>query len=459
MIIQQMSVVSEMQRSRTSMNEYKPSMFNRLVFANDELILYNSFKGTRSLIRVTSDKKEKISCILEENTVFDDRDADITKLIQLGFLVPKDTDEKLLRQLRYLKHITDNRLKLVVHITKACNFRCTYCYMDFKSEMLAPEVQEGVINYIRRSLQKYRSVRISWFGGEPLLDVGIIQKMSKEIIELCKSQNKPYSATITTNGYNLTPENVKTLMECHVNHIAVTIDGTRDLHNKQRVLKDGSPTFDRIIENLRYLRDNTRSRTITVSIRSNITINHISELEKYYQFFDKEFGGDHRFSLFVRPVADYGGERVQSLKDSFIHDMAPIYKQLAIIQRGLKFSSNFIDLEVGGYTCQARHLYKYTIGCDGSISKCDESLDHPIGWLTKDGSLLIDEKTHANWLFAKPKAECDECFFSGSCFMELCPKARVEANYTDCPVNFHDIDALILLAAKKFNPWAYPIFI
>lgn len=431
--------------------KYKPSMFNRILTKDSSLILYNSFGGTKSLLRVMPNKTDKVSQWLNSNLIDEIDDQDFSRLVRLGYLLPENTDEKKLRKLRYLNHISNNRLQLVVHITQECNFRCTYCYMDFKSEMISRDVQNGIINYVKKNIQKYKGVQFSWFGGEPTLGIDAIENISYPIIGICQSQKKPYTAIITTNGYNLTPININKLLACRITHIAVTIDGTPKLHDSQRMLADGSPTFQHIIENLLYIRDNVKTQTLTVSIRINIMKKHLSHLEECYHFYNDMFGKDHRFSLFIRPVADYGGQRVKTLENHFVRDMHTVYDSLSRIQTGIKFFPNFIDLEVGGYTCPARQLYKYTIGCDGSISKCDESLENPIGYLLPNGSMEIDQAKHADWIFGVPKGQCDDCFFSGSCFMELCPKARIQGNWNSCPVNFEEIDSLILLAANTYK--------
>ncbi len=430
---------------------FKPSMFNRVLNSGSSLILYNSFGGTRSLLRIETNKVGKVIRWLNDNHVDETEDLDFTRLVKLGYLVPESTDEKKLRMLHYLNHISNNRLQLVIHVTQECNFRCAYCYMDFKPVMLSQDTQEGIINYIKKNIQKYKAVQVSWFGGEPTLGMKIIENLSRKIIDICKIHKRPYTAIITTNGYNLNPENVNILLACHVTHIAVTIDGNAKLHDSQRTLADGSPTFDHIIRNLINIRDNIKTQTLTVSIRINITEKHLSYIEEFYNYYNDIFGNDHRFSLFVRPVADYGGTRVKSMKKFFVNDMHGVYDSLLKIQSGIKFFPNFIDLEIGGYTCSAHQLHKYTIGCDGSISKCDESLNIPIGFLTSDGTMEIDPFKHAEWIFGSPKKQCDECFFSGSCFMELCPKARIQGNWNVCPVNFNDIDSLILLAANTYN--------
>ncbi len=430
---------------------YKPSMFNRIVKKDQSIVLYNSFGGTGSILHVSEDKVKRIVEWLSKEREYDNDNSDFQLLSQYGYLVPANFDEKNLRRFRYMQQVTTNRLHLVVHTTKACNFRCSYCYMDFEPEMMRPQIQQGVVNYIRKTIQKFKSVRISWFGGEPLLGMNVIENISKPVIDICRSQKKPYSSLITTNGYNLTPENIEKLISYHITHIAVTIDGNKELHDSQRPLADGSPTFERIVDNLKYIRDHVKSHTLTVSIRTNVTQKHMAQLDDYYRFFNDTFGSDHRFSLFIRPVADYGGIRVKSMKDFLVHDMHTVYDRISCLQDRIKFFPNFIDLEMGGYTCTARHLHKYTVGCDGAISKCDESLLEPIGQLYSNGYMEINEDEHAKWIIGVSRKECEDCFFSGSCFMELCPKARILNNCIKCPVNFAEIDSLILLAADTYT--------
>lgn len=429
---------------------YKPSIFNRIVKDNENIVLYNSCKGTTGILIVEKSKKQKICEWLNSEKIVESGDMDLKKLIEYGYLVPYDVDEKLIRQVRYQNHLSDGRLSLVIHTTQACNFRCSYCYMDFKDEKMKLSVQDGIINFVRKNIQKYKSVQVSWFGGEPLLGMDVIEYISESLIEICKNQKKPYSAIITTNGYNLSPKNIEKLLKYKVTHIAVTIDGSKKLHDKQRVLKNGAPTFDHIIENLLYIKNNIRSHTLSISIRNNITQEHLNQIEEYYQYFDEQFGSDRRFSLFIRPVADYGGERVENMRSVFLKSMKNVYKKISEIQNGIKCYPNFIDLEFGGYTCPARNYNKYTIGCDGGISKCDEDLEEKIGFLDENGKMDINEFEHAKWIANMFNEKCDNCFFSGSCFMGMCPKSKVVNGKEVCTVNSEEIDELILLASKSY---------
>ena len=44
---------------------------------------------------------------------------------------------------------------------------------------------------------------ISWFGGEPLLEMEVIDYVSQKVMEICRKAHKPYTAAVTSNGYLL----------------------------------------------------------------------------------------------------------------------------------------------------------------------------------------------------------------------------------------------------------------
>ena len=138
--------------------------------------------------------------------------------------------------------------------------------------------------FIRQNISRYRTVHISWFGGEPLLGINVIQYISEAVIDICKRAKKAYYSSITTNGYLLTPQNVELLLKYKVYDYVVTIDGVKSTHDYQRVLVNGEGTFDQIINNLRYMSSNVKNRNLKVIIRSNITRDIYDVLDEYYDF-------------------------------------------------------------------------------------------------------------------------------------------------------------------------------
>lgn len=426
-------------------------MFNRIVVKGDEMVLYNSKTGSYGIKRIKKDNQAKVRKWLSAPSNYID-DKIYKKLIDCEFLVPSDCDEKLLRKYIQTNCVTSTDLRLVVHLTEDCNFRCVYCYMDFTPKEISEDTQQGIVNFIKKNINRFKSVTISWFGGEPLLKMEIIEDLSNKIIPICLKANKPYSAIVTTNGYLLTPNNIERLIKARVVSICVTIDGLKEQHDCQRVLRNGGQTFNKIISNLLYIKSNINRRTLNIIIRSNITINHQDALFEYYEYYNKYFGDDSRFSLFVRLVADFGGDRVNAVRKDFVHNMSEVYACLSSIKGNLKFNMNYQDLDVGGTTCNSKFYNKFTIGCDGSIHKCDESLSTPIGQLNSDGRMVINEHYLSKWLAGNRSNECDSCFFSLCCFMEICPRTRVFENEpSKCFVDFEEIDSLIMWISKDYN--------
>lgn len=443
-------------------------MFNHYTEELDSMgiILFNSFIGMNYMIRVPEEKKLKVidwfsrSAIETESVI---NDSDFERLMKLGYFVGASEDEKRKREALLNKLKADSVLRLVIHTSKSCNFRCKYCYMTFDEKVghdlnISKEIQDGIINFVRKNINNYKALHIDWFGGEPLMDIGAIQYISEHLIKICEKAKKPYEAVITTNGYLLTETNVNILLKCKIRHLAVTIDGLKERHDFLRTLRDGTATFDRIIENLKYIRDQIKTQTLSIALRSNITIEMLENIEEYYRFYNDLFGDDRRFSLFLRPVKDMGGERVNQLDDILFQNnntnFGIVFDRLGKVLDKIKFDSNFIDIKVGGMRCYSNNQNRFTIGIDGLITKCDESFEQiGIGYLTPDGEMKINEDKHAGWLCSIQFDEkCDDCFFSCSCFMDPCPKARIIENGKEsCPTAVHEIDSIVRFCVKSYE--------
>lgn len=431
--------------------KYKPSMFNYHINMNDKIILYNSYQGTKSICAISGEKKHKIKDWIDSTEInIENNDDDFEFLKDQGFFVAENTNEHNLRNLLYAQYICDNTLSLVIHTTKDCNFRCQYCYLDFASKPISEEVQGSIIKFIQKNLYKYNAVRISWFGGEPLLEMQAIENISTKVMALCKRANKQYLSSITTNGYLLSPKNIDKLISFNVNSYTITIDGLSDTHDKLRYLKGRQPTFNKIISNLLYIKEHVRCSKLRIVLRTNLTRDISKNLEDYYSFFNDNFGDDKRFSLFVRPVRDAGGESVKKISDNLLTntEMDQILLQLSELSKkgNISFLSNYSELEPAGYTCPAICVGKYSIDVEGKVSKCDsieEGLG--IGCLDKNGNLIKEGTNEEDWITGcfQHEPECENCFFSATCFKGTCPIGRTIGCKLKCKMRTDEIDALI----------------
>lgn len=67
----------------------------------------------------------------------------------------------------------------------------------------------------------------------------------------------------------MTLENFKKLKKLHITEYQVTIDGLPAIHDRQRFLLNGEKTFEVIMDNLKEIKENIKSSTITFLIRTN----------------------------------------------------------------------------------------------------------------------------------------------------------------------------------------------
>jgi len=430
---------------------YKPSMFNRLISKNNETILYNTRAGINKIKSIPIEYRHMVFSWLQYPTVYDDNSL-YCMFVNDGFLVPIDCDEKQIRDYIQVSHLTNPRLHLIIHITQDCNFRCVYCYMEHTTIMINEDVQKGIVNFLKKNIHKYSSVFVSWFGGEPLLGIDIIENLSSEFIKICKEMRKSYIAMITTNGYLLTAKNMQRLIKVRVFSVQLSIDGFKETHDVQRPFKDGSPTFDQIMTNLLAIRDYVDNRFLSIILRVNVSKKHSNSLTDFYNYLDDLFKNDSRFSLTVGPVANLGGENILQMQNELIDDMNDVYEDLALNQSNMRLNTNMEDLGIGGYVCSAKMHNKFTIGCDGSVHKCDEAIDVKIGQLYSNGYMDMQIDELAKWLAPVKSSQCDNCFFSLCCYMERCPRTRIiSGNISECRRNKNEIDSLIWTASIVYG--------
>lgn len=71
---------------------------------------------------------------------------------------------------------------------------------------MSEKVQNSVLKYLASKLNDSSTLEINWYGGEPLLALDMIEKLSERIGEITKDKKCDYKQTMITNGYLLNEE-------------------------------------------------------------------------------------------------------------------------------------------------------------------------------------------------------------------------------------------------------------
>lgn len=138
-------------------------------------------------------------------------------------------------------------------VTKDCQLACKYCYLVGKNtqERMPWEVAKQAIDYILDNEFddnfNYESVIFDFIGGEPFLEIELIDKICDYIkSELFRRNHhwfNSYRFSFSTNGINYHEEKVQRFIEKNYTHlsIGITIDGTQQKHDLNRIWKGNGP--------------------------------------------------------------------------------------------------------------------------------------------------------------------------------------------------------------------------
>lgn len=398
---------------------------------NEDLLLFNTLN--RKYIRILSEQKDRFQEFIKMPEIEKDESNEfVTKLYEMGFLIEREFDEEWVIEDSYIRTCHSNDvLILTILPTEKCNFKCIYCYESFAKGKMDLQTQEAVISFVRKELKKYRSLEISWFGGEPLLAMDVIENLSTQFIKICKEQKKHYFANITTNAYLLTADVFRKLLYLNVLRYQITVDVIKEIHDKQRVLLDGSGTFDKIINNLKDIRDNIPSRLFRITIRSNLLATAENEIvRKYYEFYKKEFGHDNRF------LTKYYKVWIANENKEIENQLYPQKDFEELLKIGKENEDNnkiFDEIGTGVYPCYAAKRNSYVIGSDAELYKCTVAFQNElnnIGKIDEKGNAHIDNKKQLlfNNIGSYRKKLCNKCPLLPRCLRVKCPISQNGGN-------------------------------
>lgn len=135
-----------------------------------------------------------------------------------------------------IKYEKTKRCTCTLYVTEQCNINCIYCYERIKGTAIMPLniAQEGISKTFERAKRDHINyVEILFHGGEPFLAFNRI----KEICEWVWKQewDIQYICYATTNGTLIHGEIKKWLLANKDKFIVgLSLDGTPDMHNKNR---------------------------------------------------------------------------------------------------------------------------------------------------------------------------------------------------------------------------------
>ncbi|OQB87830.1 MAG: Cyclic pyranopterin monophosphate synthase [Planctomycetes bacterium ADurb.Bin126] len=280
-------------------------------------------------------------------------------------------------------------------VTYRCNFRCRFCHywhdpLGLTGEPTVDEYDRGA-----RKLAQLGTLLISLAGGEPLLRL--------DLCEIVRRIGRYHFPFVTTNGWLVTPQSARELMEAGVWGVSVSIDYADPArHDQRRGMVGAWEQAWRAVEMLGEARVHKWQRVNVISVLMDDNIDHIQPL--------LEMASRRRAYYMVQP---YGYLKTGSR--AYSHNDGPVSSRLLTLrERWPNFLSNpyylgrfdeFLHAGIPG--CKAGRAF-FNIDSTGDIAICVEQKHRPIANLYRDDIRHIRDRlrstAHGN--------RCTRCWYN-----------------------------------------------
>lgn len=329
-----------------------------------------------------------------------------------------ETDKSLYERISNLEiKYSDQVDGLKIHVSNSCNLRCSYCYANqgnygSKSELMNINTANDIIYFINEYMKNNPLKYITFFGGEPLLAIDIIEMICRAFFD------KGIIFLMQTNGTILNDKILNIIKKYNV-IITVSLDGPKEINDFNRVDKHGVGTYDTIINNIKLLGSNVKS------IQSTISDEFAEEYSKdiIYTYIFKKTG-----ISFLK--AEYDLKSKVKLKENDIEkEVEDFFKyvledEFIIDSYGYRILRFFFSTMNSRYLCSAG-TNLLTIDVNGNIYPCQlfiNNRDYYMGNVKDNFSLMdtrykevVEKLINLSKSF---KGDCDNClahFFCSAC--------------------------------------------
>lgn len=264
----------------------------------------------------------------------------ITLLKEGGHLTALSPDEEAEEISHLYEKYVETHRRVYTHMvipTYDCNLKCSYCPLSHLYDS-TDESQHTVIDDKHIDALVTAAAQIDGphkgqmilFGGEPLL-------VEKPVIEriLHKGSLHGYSFITATNG-TFIHDFIDILQKYDVT-LEIPIDGPQHIHDARRIKKDGTGTFEEVVQGV----DTVLDAGLTIFLRVNLDKGNVASLPQLTDFFQKKGWYDNpKVFIHLSPVFENSCRRNEpfTLRKTFYHDF------IFHITKNVEAAASFFDI-------------------------------------------------------------------------------------------------------------------
>lgn len=265
----------------------------------DVVFLEKKFKQIVSLLKPGT----TLNFLIQKHCIDDRNDVHkiINALFENDFIVKCDANDFDLLEEKRKQFIRPVGLEtLYLMLTDQCNLRCSYCFInnnmpsDYERRNMKWDVAKKAIDVYFARLAKNpvifdKSVKtIFFYGGEPLLNFGVIKKCTEYINSVYKNEIKKmgnkFRLSLITNGTLIDNKIAKFLADHKNISVGISLDGNKKTNDQKRKYQDGNGSFDNIARGVDFLK---RAGCKNISLSCTVDNHNVDELSALLELNDK----------------------------------------------------------------------------------------------------------------------------------------------------------------------------
>ena len=291
--------------------------------------------------------------------------AEIEELKREEVLFTKDIYEDYIDKFTKEKEQSGIVKAMCLHIAHDCNLACKYCFAEEgeyhgRRALMSAEVGKKALDFLVANSGKRRNLEVDFFGGEPLMNFGVVKEIVEYGRQLEKEHDKLFRFTMTTNGVLLNDE-VQEFVNKECGNVVLSVDGRKEVHDMMRPFRNGQGSYDLIMPKFKKIADSRNQ--MNYYVRGTFTHNNLDFSEDVLHLADEGFEQISVEPVVAQPTDSY------AIREEDIPFLCEQYDILAkeIIKRkkaGKGFNFFHFMIDINGGPCVAKRLSGCGSGCE-----------------------------------------------------------------------------------------------
>ena len=428
-------------KKNSNETEYSLSVFTYLYSENDRYLIRNTL--TFEVTELTEKEWNAVRQIKSKPVDYEFiTENGLEQLAMSRYIVEVDYNEihQYQQTIFLIKTMAGNKKGLssyVIFPTTGCNARCVYCYEEgYIVKTMTTETADRLVDFICET--RYNdTVKLRWFGGEPLANAKIISRICSSLQE----RGVPYKSSMVTNASLLTKELAHESKELwHLGRVQVSLDGAKeDYTHRKNYYNPERHNYDVVMQAIHYFAD----EDIKVNLRVNVDFDNIARIPEFLREIKVEFGDMENIKLYIAPLfqVQHSEGCLELYKEIF--KLKDLQKSLGVSHTA-KEEHKSVRLRMN--YCMADSMDKsVVITPDGVLYNCEHLPEAQTWGNIFDG---VTDKAKFDEMSAAPKVDekCAKCPFLPECtpfYKNGCPGWFEKCYEYHCMKTEYDMHSLL----------------